>query len=87
LGNFSEQAVDLLWPFLADMDDEQLEPDERDLRYRLVAVATIMGRTFPHFDEWREAALRDNWGRFGCETGRVADTFKPEMFGPKWSEN
>jgi hypothetical protein len=87
LGNFSEQAVDLLWKFLANMDDEQLDPEERDLRYRLVAVATIMGRTFPHFDQWREAALRDTWGRFGLKTGRVADTFKPELFGPKWSEN
>ena len=87
LGNFSEEAVDLLWPFLADMDDEELEPEERDLRYRLVAVATIMGRTFPPFEAWREAALRDNWGRFGLETGRVADVFKSEEFGPKWSEN
>ncbi len=87
LGNFSEQAVDLLWKFLADMDDAALEPDERDLRYRLVAVATIMGRTFPHLEEWRKAALRDNWGRFGLKTGRVADAFKPELFGPQWSEN
>jgi hypothetical protein len=87
LWNFSEEAVDLLWPFLAEMDEEQLEPDERDLRYHLVAVCTIMGRTFPLFDEWHEAALRDNWGRFGVETGRVADNLKPDEIGPKWSEN
>ena len=62
LDNFSEKAVDLLWKFLSDMDDNQLRPDERDLRYRLVAVCTIMGRNFSHFAEWRQAALRDNLG-------------------------
>ena len=87
LCNFSEEAIDPIWNFLANMDEDALEPDERDLRYHLVAVCTIMGRTFPHFEEWHEAALRDNWGRFGVETGRVADNLKPDDFGPKWSEN
>jgi hypothetical protein len=87
LGNFSEEAVDLIWEFLAGIDDEDLDPEERGLRHRLVAVCTIMGRTFPHFEEWHEAALRDNWGRFGLKTGRVAEGFKPVQFGPKWSEN
>jgi len=85
--NFSDEAVDLIWKFLADMDEEQLDPEERGLRYRLVAVCTIMDRTFPQFEEWHEAALRDNWGRFGLKTGRVAESFKPVQFGPKWSEN
>jgi hypothetical protein len=85
--NFSEEAIDPLWKFLANMGEDALEPDERDLRYHLVAVCTIMGRSFPHFDEWHRAALRDNWGRFGVETGRVADNLKPDDFGPKWSEN
>lgn len=84
LNNFSEEAVDLIWKFLAERNEDALE---RDLRYHLVAACTIMGRTFPHFDEWHEAALRDNWGRFGVETGRVADNLKPDEFGPKWSEN
>jgi len=87
LGNSSEDAVDLIWNFLVDIDDKQFEPGGRDLRYHLVAVCTIMGRTFPHFKEWHEAALRDNWGRFGVETGRVADNLKRDDFGPKWSEN
>ncbi len=87
LCNFSEEAIDPIWNFLANMDEDALEPDERDLRYHLVAVCTIMGRTFPYFDEWHKAALRDNWGRFGVETGRVADNLKPDDFGPKWSEN
>jgi hypothetical protein len=87
LWNFSEDAIAPLWKFLSDMGEDDLEPDERDLRYHLVAVCMIMGRTFPHFEEWHEAALRDNWGRFGVETGRVADNLKPDDIGPKWSEN
>jgi hypothetical protein len=87
LGNFSEEAIDLIWKFAADIDEEELQPDERDLRYRLVAVCTIMGRTFPQFEEWRRAALRDNWGRFGLQPGRMADTVKPDLPGPNRSVN
>ena len=39
------------------------------------------------FDEWHKAALRDDWGRFGVETGRVVDILKSDDIGPKWSEN
>lgn len=62
-------------------------PDQRDLRYRLVAIATIMDQTFPKFREWRKAALRDKWGKFDVEHGRVADSFRPDLPGPKWSMN
>jgi hypothetical protein len=87
LSNFAEAGVDLVRKFAADIDEGDLEPDERDLRYRLVVVATIMGRKFPMFDEWQEAALQDNWGRFSMTTGRVAENIQPDQFGPKWSMN
>lgn len=87
LGNYETDAIDLCWPLVADMDEDDLAPDQRDLRYRLVAIATIMGKKFPHFDEWRKAALRDNWGKFTAEHNRLADAFKPDMPGPKWSVN
>jgi hypothetical protein len=38
-------------------------------------------------DEWCKAALRDNWGRADLKHGRLADDFKPDPFGPKWSKN
>jgi hypothetical protein len=87
LGNFSEEAIDLIWKFIADIGEEEFEYHEPDLRYRLVAACTIMGRTFPQFDQWRIAALRDNWGRFDLQPSRMADCLKPEQFGPKWSKN
>ena len=86
LGNFAEEGIDPVWMFLADIDDES-DWDARDLRYRLVAVCEIIGRTFPFFDEWHAAALRDDWGRFGMAPYRLANMFGPEWFGPRWSEN
>lgn len=88
LGNFSEEGIELVLEFLTDMDDGEWKIERRNLRHRLVAVCTIMGRRFPKFDAWHKAALRDNWGRFDYKAGRVADGFKPDTFvGPKWSEN
>ena len=87
MGNFSEEAVDLICNLVVDIDEDALEPEERDLRYRLVAVATIMGRTFPQFEKWRKVALRDDWGRLGWPPIRLAAGYEPEQFGPKWSEN
>jgi hypothetical protein len=85
LSNFSEEAVDLVLKLIVEIDNEQLQPDEWDLRYRLVAVCTIKGREFPLFDQWHTAALHDNWGRFDLEPSRVADSYRPDQFGPKWS--
>ena len=87
LGNFDTEAVELLWPLVDGMAEDELMPDQRDFRYRLVAIATIMDQTFPKFREWRKAALRDNWGKFQVEHGRVADSFRPDLPGPKWSMN
>ena len=85
LGNFDTEAVDICWSMVEFEHDPA--PDERDFRYRLVAIATIMGKTFPHFGEWKKAALRDNWGVFDREFHRLADSFKPDMPGPKLSMN
>ncbi len=87
LGNFATDAVELIWPLVDSFEDDELEPDQRGLRYRLVSIATIMGQTFPRFQEWRKAALRDNWGKFHVERKRLADAFRPDLPGPKWSVN
>ena len=84
LGNFETEAIELLLPLVAKDD---LAPDQRDFRYRLVAIATIMGKTFPRFERWHKAAVWDNWGWFKREHKRLADAFKPDVAGPRWSEN
>jgi hypothetical protein len=78
-GQFAPEAIDRVWPRLADLDEEGITPDERDLRYRLVAVATIMGTTFPDYREWHEAALATNWGWYEHRPPRLADAFRPEI--------
>jgi hypothetical protein len=59
----------------------------RDYNTRKIAIAAIMDQMFPKFREWRKAALRDNWGKFQVEHARVADSFRPDLPGPKWSMN
>lgn len=87
LGNFEPEAIDLCWPLVADIEEDELNPEERDFRYRLVAVSMIMGKTFPMFEEWKTAALRDNWGWFKREHSRLADNFQPDVPGPEPSMN
>ena len=87
LENFCEDAVDPISRYLVDVSARDCRRREFDLRYRMVATATIMGRTFPQFDRWRKLALRDNWGQLDSPPHRMANSYKPEQFGPKWSEN
>jgi hypothetical protein len=56
---------------------EELSPEERDLRYRLVAACTLMGTTFPEYEAWYADAQRDNWGWNDYRSGRIADEYEP----------
>ncbi len=68
-------------------DEDDLEPDERDLRYRLLAVATVMGETFPEYDDWYQVALENNWGWGDYKPGRLADAFRRHLVGHPHSSN
>jgi hypothetical protein len=68
-------------------DEDDLEPDERDLRYRLLAVATVMGETFPEYDDWYQAALENNWGWGDYKPGRLADAFRRHLVGQPYLGN
>lgn len=87
LENFSEEAVDPVWKLVADIDEDDLELNQWGLRGRLVEVCTIMGRTFPYFDQWRQAALQEERRPLGLEPERLADRFRPDRFEPKCSAN
>lgn len=58
-------------------DDDDLIPDQHDLRSRLVATATIMGATFPEYEAWHDDAVKTNYGWHGYEPTRIAENFGP----------
>ncbi len=86
LGHFSNEAIELVRALVLG-DEDDLEPDQRDLRYQLLAVATIMDATFPEYDEWYAEALQNNWGWGDYEPARLADAFRAETVGPPISGN
>ena len=86
LGHFSNDAIELVRALVLG-DEDDLEPDQRDLRYQLLAVATIMDVTFAEYDAWYSVALRNNWGWGDYEPARLADAFRAETVGPPISGN
>jgi len=85
LGNFADEAVE---PARRMVLKDDLNPDEMDLRYRLVAASTVMGVTFPEYDEWYKAAVKKAWGALGLRTGRIRKNFREDQddFDPGWDE-
>ena len=49
--------------------------------------SAILGMTFPKYLHWYQLGILNDWGRFGEEPERMAEAFKPDEIGPKWSEN
>ncbi|MEX0818886.1 MAG: hypothetical protein WD070_04815 [Pirellulaceae bacterium] len=74
LAHFEFDSIDPVLQ-LAEGDDDDLHPDERGLRSRLVAAATIMEVTFPEYDEWHQEAVRTNYGWFEYDRKRIAENF------------
>ncbi len=74
LSHFADEAIDPVRKLVVGEEDELL-PDEWDLRYRLVAACTIMGRSFPDYDAWHKNAVDTNWGWRDYEPGRIRDHF------------
>lgn len=57
-------------------DDGDLVGDQFDLRYRLIAAATVMEATFPEYNKWHADALKNNYGRKEGPPARLADAFR-----------
>lgn len=74
LAHFEFDGIEIVRQ-LAEGDDDDLHPDERDLRSRLVAAATIMEAMFPEYEEWHEEAVRTNYGWFEYDRQRIAENF------------
>jgi hypothetical protein len=61
LSHFSFDGTEPIRDFLV-IDEEEWTPEHYDLKYHLVAAATIMGEKFPEYDAWHQDALKENWG-------------------------
>jgi len=57
-------------------DDDDLDPDQWDLRHRLVATATITGERFPEYDAWHRDAVSTNYGWGHIGRTRMAENFR-----------
>ncbi len=57
---------------------DDLTPDESDLRYHLVAAATIMGASFPEYDRWYAESARNRWGWHDHDRGRIRENFRED---------
>jgi hypothetical protein len=75
LSHYRRDAISPVHQLVAGEIDD-LFPEQRDLRFRLVAVAAIMGLQFPELEKWHREALEVDWGRFGLESGRIAKNFQ-----------
>ena len=81
LGQFVSDAVDPIRRMLLG-EDENLTPDEMDLRHRLVAACTVMGATFPEYEQWYGDAVENAWGWVGVERGRIRENFREDVEAP-----
>jgi hypothetical protein len=86
LSNFAFDGIEPVRELILENEDD-LSPDHFDLRYHLVAAATIMRTTFPEYEEWYKDALKTNWGWGDHEYARLADSFRSDPIGPKQSGN
>ncbi len=60
---------------LAMDDEEELTPEQQELKFEAVAVATIMGEDFPDYDEWHSEAIATNYGWAGYKPERMSQYF------------
>lgn len=77
LAHFCADAIDLV-RLLVNDDEDDMVPDQFDLRYRLIAVSTIMDISFPEYEEWYADAQATNFGWGERDYARLADAFRPK---------
>jgi hypothetical protein len=80
LSHFAIEAVEPVRQLVLDEND--LDPDQSDLRDHLLAACVIMNTTFPEFEAWHAEAVRTNWGWGDHRPERLADSFRDDGRGP-----
>ena len=83
LDNFVPQAVE---PIRQMVLDDELSPDEMDLKYHLIAACTIMGVTFAEYERWYKQAVKDNFGWHDHKPDRIRNHFQEKEEDEKRDE-
>lgn len=84
LDNFEPEAVEPIRQMVLAAD---LTPDQMDLKYHLIAACTIMGATFPEYERWYRAAVKDNFGWHDYKQDRIRKYFQEEDDKEEWDED
>ncbi len=68
--------------------ERDLDPEEMDLRLRLVTACALMGVSFPEYERWYADAAKSKWGWRGLRTGRIRRNFREDQndFDPGWDD-
>jgi len=62
LGHFSPAAIEPARQLLFGFDEAEMDGDQWDLRYHLIAATTLMEERFPEYDAWHEEAVATHYG-------------------------
>lgn len=76
LEHFDPQSVEPVRQMV--LEDAEPNPELSDLRYHLVCACTIMGVSFPEYDQWYKHGLESNWGWGQIKRERIRKNFKYE---------
>ena len=87
LSNFAEDAIGPVRELVLREGPDELG-ERRDLRWRLIAAATIMNQPFLEYPAWYQEAVKEKWGRGHYKPDRIADNFGPdkELEDDEWDE-
>jgi len=77
LGHFVLESVEPIRQMVLG-NDEDLTPDQMDLKSRLVASCTVMGAMFPEYGQWYSDAVENDWGWGGVERKRIRENFRED---------
>jgi hypothetical protein len=62
LAQLDTDAIEPVRQLLLETPEDELDGETWDLRYNLVATATLMGVKFPEYKSWHKEALATNYG-------------------------
>ena len=77
LASFAEETIEPARRMVPGEWDD-LTPDRTDLRYHLVAAATVMGVSFPEYEAWYGYAAQRNWGWDDHDRGRIRENLRED---------